>query len=109
MCVCICQCVCMFESGPNVRDCAYVRMPPSVYCHRKVSERVKQPMLKQELSPRWLSDASVCVCVCVLVIPQVFVCVCVCARGCLSLILPVNEGQLLLLRSTFTHLRTPIT
>ena len=82
MCVCICQCVCMFESGPNVRDCAYVCMPPSVYCHRKVSERVKQPMLKQELSPRWLSDASVCVCVCVLVIPQVFVCVCVCARGC---------------------------
>lgn len=83
-CVCICQCVCMFESGPNVRDCAYVCMPPSVYCHREVSARVKQPTLKQELSPRWLSDASVCVFV--LIIPQVCVCVCgwVRARVCME-------------------------
>ena len=79
-CVCICQCVCTIESGPNVRDCAYVCMPPSVYCHRKVSARVKQPTLKQELSPRWLSDASVCVCVCVCARYSTGVCVFVCVR-----------------------------
>ncbi len=48
VCLCVCQCVNMFESASNVRDCAY---DCSVYFYRQVSERVKQPTLKQEISP----------------------------------------------------------